>query len=74
MAVERITARTARLLIDDGTDTQGNAKTANVNVTGLSVSGWDGDKFIAVASALEQCLDSTLNSIAGGTTFTLTAS
>lgn len=58
MAVTTLTGRTARAVLDNGTDPNGNQLTVNVAISGISkvASAWDADKFLNIIGALEPCL------------------
>lgn len=76
MAVETLQSRTLRAQLDNGTDSEGKqlylAEAMNV-LGGISISGWDGDKALAVVEALEPCLTKTVSFIETGTTSRLSA-
>lgn len=59
MATEIPKTRTARLQLENGTDSEGNKKYVNLSIANISASGWDGDKFLAVVSKLRECLSRT---------------
>lgn len=62
MAVTTLKTRTARAVVQTGTDSDGNVKTANVPISGLSktAADWDADKFLNIVGALEPCLRETV--------------
>lgn len=76
MATETLSNRTARIGLDNGTDSQGNIKTVNVNIPGISPrqADWDADKYLAVIAALAPCLSKTLERAETVATYTVTAS
>lgn len=52
-----------RINLDNGTDSQGNTKTVGVSLPKLSVTGYDVDKAVAIAMALDQLLSKTIYSM-----------
>ena len=48
------------LVLNNGTTKTGAAKFANVPMGTMSISGFDADKAIAVASLISSCLENTL--------------
>lgn len=60
MALEEIATRTARVALENGTDSEGNMKYVNQSITGISKSGWDADKFLNIVGALGPCLSKTI--------------
>lgn len=75
MATETLSARTARVALDNGTDSEGNPKTVNLTVPGISprASDWDADKYLAVIAALGPCLSKTIEAAQTVATYTVTA-
>lgn len=64
MAVTEVqVGRTARVVLNNGTDSQGNPLTVNLTISGLSntASDWDAAKFINILDALEPCLSKTVS-------------
>lgn len=51
-----------RVLLDNGTDAQGNVKTVGISFPALSNSGYDAAKALAIANALEGCLTKSIYS------------
>lgn len=49
--------RTARIALDNGTDSDGNQLYKYTSVPYIYTAGWDADKFMAVASSLGPVLD-----------------
>ena len=61
MAVtERMEKNVARMLLNNGTDTQGNVTTVTVNLGTLSDTGWDAEKAFNIMEAIEACLTKTI--------------
>lgn len=74
MATETIKKRAANVLVENGTDSEGNVRLANVAMGALAPNRWDADKILAIGTALEPCLDNVVAGINGTTTFSITAS
>lgn len=71
MATETIKKRTAGVQLENGTDAYGNVKTVLLSLGTLAKDRWDGDKALAIASALEPCLSKTVSTVEGTSTFTV---
>lgn len=71
MAVETIKSRAAKVLLEHGTDSQGNIKLVSLSLGTMSKDRWDADKVLAISAALEPCLNDTLSSTEGTSTFTI---
>lgn len=57
MALEKIQAY---MLLNNGTDSQGNVKTVKVNMGQMEVGSFEDSKYLAVADKLENILTKTL--------------
>lgn len=75
MATEALSNRTARIGLDNGVDAEGNVKTVNVSIPGISArqADWDADKYLAVVAALAPCLSKTVERAETVATYTVTA-
>lgn len=73
MAVTTIKKRASQIALDNGTDSEGRAKTVNISLAGISKDGYDADKYLAIVGALEPCLSKTVNSVAIIDTSTVSA-
>lgn len=71
MASEALTSRGLKLRLNNGTDADGKLRTVDISLNsalgGLSVSGWDAAKVVALTSAIEPVISKTVNSIVGTT-------
>lgn len=65
VATETLTKRTARVALNNGTDSSGKTLVVYDNVTGLSntASAWNASKYLAIVGALEPCLNKTVEDI-----------
>ena len=61
-----------KMLLNNGTDSQGNLKTVGVSLGSLSTSGYDASKVLAVVDAIEGCLTKTVSYVQEVRTSTLT--
>lgn len=61
------------IVVETGTDSEGNLKTANVSLGNLSNSAWDADKALAIVYALGPCLQNTINNVQEVMTSTISA-
>lgn len=52
-----------KMLLNNGTDAQGNTKTVSVNLGSLSTTGYDATKVLAVVDAVENCLSKTISAV-----------
>lgn len=52
-----------KMLLNNGTDAQGNTKTVSVNLGSLSPTGYDATKVLAVVDAVENCLSKTISAV-----------
>lgn len=64
MAVETLKKVASQIALDNGIDTEGRQKTVNISLAGISASGFDADKYLAIVGALEPCLSKTVNNVA----------
>ena len=62
-AVETLKKISVAVKVNAGTDSEGNVKTANINLPNLSELGYDADKALAVVSALAPCLNKTITAV-----------
>lgn len=60
MATETLTAIKASMLLNNGTDSQGNVKTTAVSIGTLNPNTWDGDKALAIMDKIENILTKTI--------------
>lgn len=74
MASETLKTRVCKVLIENGTDSEGNIKTTSQSIGALSTERWNGDKALAIVSALAPCLASTVESVETVVTANLSAS
>lgn len=76
MATETLTSRTARIALNNGTDSSGNTLVVYDNLSGLSgtASNWDADKYLAIVGALEPCLNKIVETIQTTAVYSVTAS
>ena len=49
--------------MNNGTNTDGTAKTLSLNLGSLNKSAFDADKVMAIVDLLEPCLEKTVNSV-----------
>ena len=73
MAIATVKSIRVSILLDNGTDSQGNVKTVNVQLGNMSETNFDDDKALAVVSALAPCLRKTVISVEKTEVSTLTA-
>ena len=73
MAIAIVKSIRVSILLDNGTDSQGNVKTVNVQLGNLSETNFDDDKALAVVSVLGPCLSKTVVSVEKTEVSTLTA-
>lgn len=52
-----------KLLLDNGTDAQGNVKTVSVSYPSISPTGYTDAKALAIATAAEDCLTKSVYSV-----------
>lgn len=74
MAVVTLRKISVTAKLDNGTDSQGKARTVNLKMSGISKDTYVDDKMLAVVSALEPCLSKTVNSVEKAVTSTVSAS
>lgn len=53
--------RKVTMKLNNGTDSQGNIKTVNLNLGSLDVGAWNADKAMAIMDALSPCLSKTIH-------------
>lgn len=68
---EYLYSASVKLLLDDGTDAQGNPKYANVNYPRIDKNGYDSSKILALASALGPVLNKSVEEVQARKTFEL---
>lgn len=61
--ISTITKIQCKMLLDNGTDAQGNVVTVSNTFPTVSVSGYTDEKFNAIAQAVRPCLVNTLYSL-----------
>lgn len=72
-AVETLKKVSVTVKINAGTDSEGNIKTANINLPNLSELGYDADKALAIVSAMGPCLSKTITAVEQTRVHTLSA-
>lgn len=60
---ETVEKEACNMLLNNGTDSQGNIKTVTQSLGSLNKNNWNADKVGAVASALERCLSKTISAL-----------
>lgn len=73
MAAETIKKVACNVMVETGTDAEGNIKTASVSLGTLSKDSWNADKALAIVSALGPCLSKSINSTDKVQTSTISA-
>ena len=73
MASSILQAIRVSLRLDNGVDSQGNTKTVGVSLGTLNKATFDADKVLAIANALEPCLNKEIDSVQKTEVSTLTA-
>lgn len=63
MAVKTLKKMSVTVKVNAGTDSEGNVKTASINLPNLSELGYDADKALAVVSALAPCISKTITAV-----------
>lgn len=60
--IQRQKSRTARMLLNNGTDMDGNTLTVNAAISNISSeeSAWDAEKFMNIVAALEPVLSKSV--------------
>lgn len=56
MATTTVTNVQSYMLLNNGTDTQGNVKTVRQSIGSIDKDNWDADKALAIVDKLENCL------------------
>lgn len=76
MATEELRTRTARISLENGTDSDGNMKYVKDNLRYLSnnASDWDADKFLNIVAAWSNCVSKTLAGAETVATYSVTKS
>lgn len=76
MATETLKSRTARMALENGTDSQGDVVLVNLSMPNMSksASDWNADKLLNIVDALAPCLSKTVNTVESVATYTITAS
>ncbi|MBQ9388579.1 MAG: hypothetical protein IJR27_03890 [Synergistaceae bacterium] len=73
MAIATVKKVSVSVRLDNGTDSQGNVKTVNIQLGNMSETNFDDDKALAVVSVLGPCLSKTVVSVEKTEVSTLTA-
>lgn len=73
MAVETRKKVVCNVVVETGTDSEGNLRTANVSLGALTKDGWNADKALAIVQALGPCLTYTINNVQEVMTSTISA-
>ena len=63
MATRTLKKMSVTVKVNAGTDSEGNVKTASLNMPNLSELHYDADKALAVVSALAPCLSKTITAV-----------
>jgi len=63
MAVKTLKKMSVAVKVNAGTDSEGNVRTASLNLPNLSELSYDADKALAVVSALAPCLSKTIKAV-----------
>ena len=74
MATNTITKIALAVVLDDGTDSQGNQMTVNESFPTLNRTNYDDDKALTIIGALEPCLSKSVTNIRKTTTASVSAS
>lgn len=72
--IQQQKARTARMLLNNGTDVDGNTLTVNAAISNISgdESDWDGDKLMNIVAALEPALSKAVEGVDTVVTYGIT--
>lgn len=73
MAVETLSKLTARLTLENGTDSEGNLKLKNLSLGNMAKDSFDGDKCLAIVQKLGPCLSLTIHAVETVKTSSLSA-
>lgn len=73
MAVETRKKVACNVVLENGTDSEGNLKTVNLSLGALSKDSWNADKALAIVQALGPCLNKTINNVQEVMTNTISA-
>ena len=71
---ETITKIAVALVLDDGTDSQGNPKTVSTSMPSLNKTYYDDTSALSVIGAAEACLNKSITQIKKTTTSSISAS
>ena len=63
MATSMLQKISISIRLDDGVDSQGNTKTVGISLGNLNKNTFDADKVLAIANALEPCLNKSIDSV-----------
>lgn len=63
MAVKTLKKMSVAVKVNAGTDSEGNVKTASLNLPNLSETNYDADRALAIVSALAPCLSKTITAV-----------
>lgn len=72
--IQQQKARTARMLLNNGTDVDGNTLTVNASISNISgdEADWDGDKLMNIVAALEPALSKAVEGVDTVVTYGIT--
>lgn len=62
MATETLKKVVCNVMVENGTDAEGNIKLVSFSLGSLSKDNFDADKALAIVTALRPCLSKTVNS------------
>lgn len=73
MAVASLKYVTVIVKINNGTDSEGNIRTANISLGNMSEWAYDDNKALRIVSALAPCLKRSITAVERTSTYTLSA-
>lgn len=73
MASETLKKRTFTTIVENGQTSTGNMKLASISMGAISKDRWDADKAVAIAAALEPCLNNVIAGLETTAVMSLTA-
>ena len=73
MATETLKEVAVNIILENGTDSEGNLKLVNLSLGTLSKDSFDADKALGIVQVLGPCLSKTINSVVKVQTSTISA-
>ena len=73
MATETLKKVAVNIILENGTDSEGNLKLVNLSLGTLSKDSFDADKALGIVQVLGPCLSKNINSVVKVQTSTISA-